>query len=117
MNIYFNRIKPLIDLEPNKAEFERKIGIPAHSVNKWNTGKYKSWNDYEVLQKLSRYFLVSSDYMLELSDVKAPSRLSAQDGALLDLFHQLNDEGKSYVLQAADLAVSSGKYIKTADTA
>ncbi len=41
---------------------------------------------------------------------KAPPK---EDEALLDLFHQLNAEGKQKLLDYADDLVESGKYIKT----
>lgn len=68
---------------------------------------------------MSQYFGVSVDWLFGLDTEKAPptpdgkERLSDDERCLLELFHQLNREGRERLVEIADDMVSSGKYIKT----
>lgn len=79
MDIYFERIKPLIDARRGEgasdAQMEREIGLPPHSINKWNSGKYKSFRSY--IAHIARYFNVSVEYLMGEVDDPSPRRAFA----------------------------------------
>lgn len=63
---------------------------------------------FEVLKKLAAYFDVSTDYLLGLSDelgasVSSPAALPADEKELLDLYRQLNYEGKQRLIARAEV--------------
>lgn len=66
---------------------------------------------FEVLKKLANYFDVSTDYLLGLSDdlgapISAPaSTLPADEKELLDLYRQLNYEGKQRLIARAEVMI------------
>ena len=71
MDIVFDRISALIirarENGRTDAEMERIIGLPAHSINKWFTGKYKSYKNY--LPQIAAFFGVSIAYLLGETDI------------------------------------------------
>lgn len=72
MDVYQERIRPLFDnSSETNAEIERKLGIPAKTINKWNTTSLKSWRNY--IHQIASYFHVSTDYLLGNTDAPAPT--------------------------------------------
>lgn len=74
MDIFFDRIAPLIVDARSKgvkdADMERTMGLPAHSINKWFTGKYKSYKNY--LPQIAAFFGVTVSYLIG-EDEKKPA--------------------------------------------
>ncbi len=52
-----------ISREISQKEFAEAIGVPANTLCQWETGKRAP--DYEMLKKISAYFGVSVDYLLD----------------------------------------------------
>lgn len=75
MDIFKDRIAPLIirarESGKTDAEMERSMGLPVHSINKWFTGKYKSYKNY--LPQIASYFRVSVSYLLGEAEDRAPA--------------------------------------------
>lgn len=72
MDVYQERIRPLFDCSTEtNAEIERKLGIPAKTINKWNTTPLKSWRNY--IHQIASYFHVSTDYLLGNTDDPSPA--------------------------------------------
>ena len=68
------------------------LGIDQTSISSYECGKY--FPTVEVLIKLAEYFGVSTDYLLELSDVKTPLKTAS----LLSLFESLPRNHKERVI-------------------
>lgn len=99
--------------------FSKAIGVSSGNISDWKSGRSSPKQD--ALIKIADYFDVSTDYLLGRTDEKsvtspsgaAPLELSPKDTALLDFFHQLNDEGQEKVLSYTNDLTSSGNYIKS----
>lgn len=108
------------------------LSLRGLSINKMlkdlslGSGTFASWEKNnriptgDVLIRFADYFDVTTDYLLGRTDEKNPSpggaaplELSPQDTDLLDLFHQLNEEGQEKILSYAKDLMSSGNYIKS----
>ena len=74
------------------------LGIDQTSISSYECGKY--FPTVEVLIKLAEYFGVSTDYLLELSDVKTPLKTASNDQTayLLSLFEPLPRNHKERVI-------------------
>ena len=74
------------------------LGIDQTSISSYECGKY--FPTVEVLIKLAQYFGVSTDYLLELSDVKTPLKTASNDQTayLLSLFEFLPGNHKERVI-------------------
>ena len=68
------------------------LGIDQASISSYESGKYLP--TVEVLMKIANYFSVSTDYLLGLTDVKAPIKAPTDDQAtyLLSLFASLSGQ-------------------------
>lgn len=66
MSAFHERIAPLIMREREKgvsdSTMEKAMGLPAHSINKWFTGKYKSYEKYYKV--IAEYFGVPVGQLL-----------------------------------------------------
>ena len=71
-----------------------RLGIDQSSVSSYETGKYLP--TVEVLAKYARYFGVSADYLLGLTDVKTPIRTAPDDQTAyaFSLFASLSDSAR-----------------------
>ena len=74
------------------------LGIDQTSISSYECGKY--FPTVEVLIKLAEYFGVSTDYLLEFSDVKTPLKTASNDQTayLLSLFETLPRNHKERVI-------------------
>jgi transcriptional regulator with XRE-family HTH domain len=69
-NVFKDRLKELIDKsEFNQREVAEKIGISKQTISFYVNGKRLP--DIDTVYKLSKFFQVSSDYLLGLSDVQS----------------------------------------------
>lgn len=81
MDIYFDRIKPLIDAsEKSNKEIERTLSLPKDAIYNWNKGVTNSYTKF--IKPLAKYFNVSTDYINGLTDVKSPLSNSGADGQI-----------------------------------
>lgn len=102
-----------------QVQLAQAIGASQGNISDWKNGR--SFPKSDVLARIADYFNVTTDYLLGRTDAKSvtsPSgaallELSPQDTALLDSFHQLNEEGQEKVLSYAKDLTSSGNYIKS----
>lgn len=87
------------------------IGVSRSAVAMWETEK--SQPDTGNLLAIASYFNVSTDYLLghEVGgeERRAPV-LDERESHLLELFGELNNEGKDKLADIADDLVRSGKY-------
>ena len=74
------------------------LGIDQTSISSYECGKY--FPTVEVLIKIAEYFGVSTDYLLELSDVKTPLKTASNDQTayLISLFERLPRNHKERVI-------------------
>ena len=92
-------VKKLLDLlnecgEPT-YKVEKNAGISSTSFQGWKNERFKP--STEAIIKLARYFNVSTDYLLGLSDERTASTshsLSYNEQELLNLFNKLSPEDK-----------------------
>lgn len=100
-NSYEDRIRPLIDAKRKEgvsySQMEIDMGLPAHSINKWNSGTNQSYTKkYEVL---SSYLGVPISYLLGETDDPAPRRADyAAPTVATDTvtFHSIGDVAAGY---------------------
>ena len=74
------------------------LGIDQASISSYESGKYLP--TVEVLIKIANYFEVSTDYLLELSDVRMPVKVPSNDQEtyLLSLFSSLSAQHRERVI-------------------
>lgn len=96
------------------------MNLPPHTINKWNTGNYRSYRNY--IAQLSEYFCVSIQYLLGDTDEKTPTTgngdgLTEAEMAILALFRQLNPDMKRVLKAQLSALVQSqnvpGDRVKT----
>ena len=98
-----------------QAEFGKSVGIAKSTYNNYETGIREPKSDFWIA--IATKYGVTIDYLMGYSDdphrtsVIQNNASSAQDEALLELFHQLNEEGREKLLDTADDLVQSGKYL------
>lgn len=114
MNNLGLKIKELrIETELTQGELAKVLGITQDSISLWEKGKRIP--DTPYIAKLAEYFDVSADYLLGLSDdlgapIPAPaSALPADEKELLDLYRQLNYEGKQRLLARAEVMIEDAQ--------
>ncbi|MDE5722203.1 MAG: helix-turn-helix domain-containing protein [Clostridia bacterium] len=102
----------LLDLMSEKSinsqrQLSSLTGIPATTISGWiNAGRLP---DYAAIKKLSNFFNVSSDELLEQNEYGTPttammgeaSTLSEKEKALLKAFKNLLPETQDFVLRTA----------------
>lgn len=67
MDIYFERIKPLIDATgKDHKEIERELSLPKDAIYNWNHKVTKSYTKF--IAALAKYLHVSVDYLMGTSD-------------------------------------------------
>lgn len=114
MNNLGLKIKELrIETELTQGELAKVLGITQDSISLWEKGKRIP--DTPYIAKLAEYFDVSADYLLGLSDdlgapIPAPApALPADEKELLDLYRQLNYEGKQRLLARAEVMIEDAQ--------
>lgn len=99
----------------SKNKLLTDIHINKNSFVDWDKNKTIPGGD--VVAKIADYFNVSTDYLLGRTDDPSPVGEGAEPSplraALLNNFHQLNEEGQEKLTDYSDDLVTSGKYIKT----
>ena len=101
INPYQDRIRPLIDAKRKEgvsySQMEVDMGLPAHSINKWNSGTNQSYTKkYDVL---SSYFGVSIGFLLGETDDPAPRRPDYAAPTISEdsvTFHPIGDVAAGY---------------------
>ena len=97
----------------NQRQLSIKAEIPPTTISGWL--KADRLPDYNALIKLAAYFDVSTDYLLGLSDDLGapipvpPPALPADEKELLDLYRQLNYEGKQRLLARAEVMIEDAQ--------
>lgn len=114
MNNLGLKIKELrIETELTQGELAKVLGITQDSISLWEKGKRIP--DTPYIAKLAEYFDVSADYLLGLSDdlgapiPAPPPALPADEKELLDLYRQLNYEGKQRLLARAEVMIEDAQ--------
>lgn len=104
------------DAGKTQKEVANHLGITESTYCGYETGKRQP--DALKIAKIAAFLNVTGNYLLEIeeTDKKPPVDLptaSSQQMRLVNLFLQLNEEGKEKLVEYADDLVSSGKYIKS----
>lgn len=118
------RIKECLDrIGQTQKWLALTMGVKQPSVHDWITGKNKP--TAANLERLSKIFHVSTDYLLGISQEKFDDsdtieieaaeavelgNLKPDEIRLLNGYRSLNDDGKQYILQTLDTAVASNMY-------
>ena len=72
MDIFDEKIAPLIMEKKRQgisfSKMEREMDLPAHSINKWFTGKYKSYKNYYY--QLAQYFNKPVSYFYDQEETR-----------------------------------------------
>lgn len=81
---------------------QKQLSLDLHVANSTVNGYVKSYRepDFDMLVRLARYFDVSTDYLLGLSDEKkpSPSNLSPDKAELLQLYSSLLPEHQEIIM-------------------
>ena len=90
----------------SQKQLAEKIGVSQSTIAKLEIGRNEA--TASTLTKLAQYFDVSADYLLGLSDelgapVSSSTTLPADEKELLDLYRQLNYEGKQRLIARAEV--------------
>lgn len=66
--ILFNERLKELRLEKNLSQNElaEKLGVSQKSISNWETGVREA--DFETLEKMTKFFNVTADYLLGISD-------------------------------------------------
>lgn len=111
MNIYEERIAPLFtQTGKNDKELETIIGLPKGIIYNWKSGRSKNFEAY--IPQISKYFHISSDYLMGIETPKSPveaegvkeardPKAESEDAQLAQLiagFSRLSPQQKSAVL-------------------
>lgn len=109
MSLFLSRFREILS-ESGKMQKDicADLGIPKQKLSNWKTG-YSEPNFDDIIM-LANYFDVSTDYLLGLSDelgasVSSPAALPADEKELLDLYRQLNYEGKQRLIARAEVMI------------
>lgn len=93
----------------SQATLAKILGVTQQAVGKWEVDK--ATPDYDTLRNVAKYFQVSVDFLLELTDTPdaspAPPVASAppiapQDRELLRKYHELDQRGRQAVLDTIE---------------
>ena len=93
----------------SQATLAKILGVTQQAVGKWEVDK--ATPDYDTLRNVAKYFQVSVDFLLELTDTPdaspAPPAASAppitpQDRELLRKYHELDQRGRQAVLDTIE---------------
>lgn len=93
-----NRIKELrIARSLTQEDLGKVLNVQKAAISKYERGRAEP--SVDILKRMARYFSVSSDYLLELSDIAQPPAappstpaLTPQDRELLHKYHTLTPD-------------------------
>jgi transcriptional regulator with XRE-family HTH domain len=71
---------------------EKEIGLPSGAISHWVKGKYNPSTD--AIIKIARYFDVSADYLLGLTDSSTPTQTPSEPSQIQTLFDMLNRDNQ-----------------------
>ena len=112
MSLFLARFRELL-AESGKMQKDicAELGISRPTLSNWKTG-YSEPNFDDIIM-LAKYFDVSSDYLLGLSDdLDAPlysPPLPADERELLELYRQLNYEGRQRLIARAEVMIEDAQ--------
>lgn len=114
MSLFLPRFRELL-AESGKMQKDicDDLGISKQKLSKWKTG-YSEPNFDDIIM-LAKYFDVSTDYLLGLSDdLDAPLSsaaldLPADERELLNLYRQLNYEGRQRLIARAEVMIEDAQ--------
>lgn len=103
-----NRIKELrIARSLTQEDLGKVLNVQKAAISKYEKGRAEP--SVDILKRMARYFSVSSDYLLELSDIAQPPvappstpALTPQEQDLLCKYRELDPRGKQAVLDTID---------------
>lgn len=84
----------------NNKTLEMEVGLTNSSITSWKKGKYAPGVD--AIIKLAKYFGVTADYLLCLSDTRTPEigiSLTSKEQILVDAYRSADDEGQMRIIQ------------------
>ena len=94
-----NRIKDLrTEMEMKQADLASLLSVGQQAVSKYETGVLDL--DTRTIARLCEIFAVTADYLLGFSSQRT-ARISDDDAALLDAYHNADD----YAREIVDLAL------------
>ena len=95
----------LENLVEEKNITQKQLSIELHIAPTTLNGYINNYRepDFHTLVRLARYFDVSTDYLLALSDEKkpAPSSLNATEGTLINIYRSLIPERQELLMEQA----------------
>lgn len=114
MSLFLSRFRELL-AESGKMQKDicDDLGISRQKLSNWKTG-YSEPNFDDIIM-LAKYFDVSADYLLGLSDdLDAPLSsaafdLPADERELLNLYRQLNYEGRQRLIARAEVMIEDAQ--------
>ncbi len=98
-----------ISREISQKEFAEAIGVPANTLCQWETGKRAP--DYEMLKKISAYFGVSVDYLLDNNEPTEGTSSSLASGFGMLMRQVREEKGITVEKMAVDLGMSASLLI------
>lgn len=109
MNSLMTRLKKLRGSR-SQTQVEIQTGVGQRTISRWES----SPPEYlESLVSLARYYQVSTDYLLGLTDDPRPTSTTAyhhnitdEQAAILELFERLDEDERRYVLGLLDFIKS-----------
>ncbi|SHH57819.1 helix-turn-helix domain-containing protein [Sporanaerobacter acetigenes] len=115
MSTLSNRIRELrTEKELTQEEFGKLFGIVKSTVSLYESGK--SAPDDEIKKKIAKYFNVSLDYLMGVSDVKNPyindKDLDEVDKFLLELKKEAEKEGLEFDETSPQELIETYKLLK-----
>lgn len=96
-----------------QVEVAKAMGRPQSTISAWEMGRAQP--DANTLFELFHFLGRSVNEAFGFEEKKSPSTDEAAPGEkqLVNLFRELNEEGRNKLVDYADDLVSSGKYIKS----
>lgn len=98
-----------ISREISQKEFAEAIGVPANTLCQWETGKRAP--DYEMLKKISAYFGVSVDYLLDNNESAEAASSSLATGFGMLMRQVREEKGITVEKMAVDLGMPTSLLI------
>ena len=102
--IYYKRTELGMTME----ELGQKTGVQKSAVNKWEKGYVENIKS-GTIAKIATALDVSPLWLLGLEEEQ--QKQDEEEGRLLSLFRSMNDRGRAYLLQTAEIAART--YIKS----
>ena len=114
----FQRLRK--ERELTQDEISKALGVSKSSVAMWETGQRLP--SPELYEQIADFFNVDIDYLYGRTTIRQKIRfdedgnmqrtLSQEESDLLDLYSQLNQEGREKVVDYISDLIDSGKYKK-----